>query len=68
MKIRVALLAILALEYESNNIGLSRAKKWIANAFDLHEEEIEGDLVVYEDLGDVAYYIDSSADSETKRL
>ena len=28
----------------------------------LHEEEIEGDYNVYEDMGDVAYYMDSSAE------
>ena len=60
-----SVLAVLALEYPSNNIGLSRAKKWMAKSFDLHEEEIDGDMVVYEDLGDVVYYLDTSADSET---
>ena len=57
-----ALLSVLALEYESNNIGVARAKKWLANAFDVHDEEVEGDFNVYEDMGDVAYYMDSSAE------
>jgi len=58
-----SLLAILAMEYPSNNIGLARAKKWVANVFDIHDEEIDGDYVVYEDMGDVVYFLDSSAES-----
>lgn len=61
-----SVVAILSLEYPSNNIGVSRAKKWVANAFNLHDDEVDGDMVVYEDMGDVVYFLDSSADSNTE--
>ncbi len=60
-----SVLAILAMEYDSNNIGLSRAKRWLGEAFDMHDEEIQIDYEVYEDLGDVAFYLDESNDSES---
>jgi len=58
-------LKILSLDYESNNIGLSRAKKWLANIFDVFEDEIEGQYIAHmNDLGDAIYYLDYSAESE----
>ena len=61
-----SVVAVLSLEYPSNNIGVSRAKKWVANAFNLHDDEVDGDMLVYEDMGDVVYFLDSSADSNTE--
>ena len=56
-----SLVTILSLEYPSANMGLAKAKKWIAKSFDLHDEEIDGDMVIYDDLGDVIYFLDPSA-------
>ena len=45
------LLSILAQEYDSNNIGLAKAKKWIAKVFEVFDEEIDGLLYAHDDLG-----------------
>ena len=58
------LLSILAQEYDSNNIGLAKAKKWIAKVFEVFDEEIDGLLYAHDDLGEVVYYLDSSAEGD----
>ena len=35
------LFAILSLQYPSNNIGVAKAKKWVAKSLELFEEEVE---------------------------
>jgi len=58
-------LKILSLDYESNNIGLARAKKWLASIFDIFEDEIEGQYIAHmNDLGDAIYYLDYSSENE----
>ena len=52
------LLSILAQEYDSNNMGLAKAKKWIAKVFEVFEDEIDGLLYAHDDLGEVVYYLD----------
>ena len=54
------LYSIMAMEYPSNNIGLHRAKKWLAKAFNIFDEEVESMYNALRDLGDVAYYLDPS--------
>ena len=49
---------ILSLEYPSNNIGLSKAKKWIAKAVNMFEDEIEWSYSMSNDMGYVAKEID----------
>ena len=61
------LLSILAQEYETNNIGLAKAKKWIAKVFDIFDDEIEGLMYAHNDLGEVVYYLDSSAETNEYR-
>ena len=58
---------ILSLDYEINNIGLARAKKWMASIFDVFDEEIEGQYVAHmNDLGDAIYHLDYSSTNEGK--
>tara|TARA_R110000744_G_scaffold113275_6_gene212285 strand:+ start:1082 stop:2617 length:1536 start_codon:yes stop_codon:yes gene_type:complete len=52
---RSILFSILSLEYPSNNIGISKGKKWIAKALSVFEEEIISSYNALSDLGDVAY-------------
>ena len=61
---RPHLLKILSLDLEPNNIALSKATKWIAKIFDIHEEEVEGSLVVSEEIGEAVQYLDMSAKSK----
>ena len=49
---------ILSLEYPSNNIGLSKAKKWIAKSVDAFEEEIDWSYSMSNDIGYVAQELD----------
>ena len=51
-------------ELTANNIALAKAKKWIAKAFDIFEDEIEGNYNAHNDLGDALYYLDSSAETQ----
>ena len=60
-KNKQALFSILAKEYPNNNIGLSRAKKWMAKIYNVFEDEIESEYKAHDDLGDAIYYLDISA-------
>ena len=46
------LIRILCEEYESNNIGVTNARKWIANAFGCFDEEIAEYEKMWGDLGE----------------
>ena len=59
-----SLLRILAQAYEINNIGVSKAKKWIAKMYNVFDSEINADYSTYDDLGDVIYYLDSQAEKQ----
>ena len=63
-KNKPALFAILAREYPNNNIGLPRAKKWMAKIYDVFEDEIESEYKAHDDLGDAIYYLDISAETK----
>ena len=58
-----ALFAILAKDYPSNNIGLSKAKKWLAKIYNVHDDEIEDEYKAHDDLGEAIYYLDVSAET-----
>ena len=58
-----ALFSILAKEYPSNNIGLSKAKKWLAKIYNVHDDEIEDEYKAHDDLGEAIYYLDVSAET-----
>jgi len=60
-----SVIAILAKEQGSNNIGLARAKSWLAKMFDCFDDEIESLFVVDDELGEAIYLLDTGA--ETKR-
>lgn len=51
--------SILSLELETNNIGLAKAKKWMANIFDVFEEEITSEYDYYGDLGEAMYHLNN---------
>ena len=59
-----SLLRILAQAYEINNIGISKAKKWVAKMYNVFDSEINADYSTYDDLGDVVYYLDSQAEKQ----
>lgn len=45
----------------ANNLGLAKAKKWVAKTFDVFEDEIDGLISAHGDLGEAVYYLDVSA-------
>lgn len=50
---------------EANNLAHLKAKKWIANMFNVFEDEIETYLVLHgDDLGDAIYYYDTGAETQ----
>jgi len=59
------LVKILSLDLNSNNIGLAKAKKWLAKMFEIFEDELEGLYSAHEDMGYAIYYLDSSAETQT---
>ena len=52
----------------ANNLGLAKAKKWLAKIFDVFESEIDGLLAAHNDLGDAIYYLDVSAEAEIRPI
>ena len=59
------LFSILSLELEPNNIGLAKAKKWMAKVYDVFESEIQTEYDTYGDLGEAMYWVDSSNKENT---
>ncbi len=47
---------------DANNLGLSKAKKWMAKIFGVFDDEIEGLVAAHGDLGEAIYYLDTSAE------
>ena len=61
---RKHLFAIMSLQYSSNNIGVAKAKKWVAKSLEIFEEEVESMFKVNsKDLGDTVYYLDVSKET-----
>tara|TARA_R110001599_G_scaffold71014_4_gene198400 strand:- start:3208 stop:4611 length:1404 start_codon:yes stop_codon:yes gene_type:complete len=54
----------LAREYPSNNIGLAKAKSWLAKMFDCFDDEIESLFVVDDELGEAIYLLDTGAETQ----
>ena len=54
------LFSILSLELAPNNIGLAKAKKWMAKIYDVFEDEIDVEYDTYGDLGEAMYWFDNS--------
>ena len=59
-----AVIQLLAREYPSNNIGLSKAKSWLAKMFDCFDDEIESLFVVDDELGEAIYLLDTGAETQ----
>ena len=51
-------------DLEANNLGLAKAKKWMAKIFDVFDDEIEGMMAAHNDLGEAIYYLDTSAEKQ----
>tara|TARA_S200002703_G_scaffold100158_1_gene86506 strand:+ start:331 stop:1734 length:1404 start_codon:yes stop_codon:yes gene_type:complete len=54
----------LAREYPNNNIGLAKAKSWLAKMFDCFDDEIESLFVVDDELGEAIYLLDTGAETQ----
>jgi len=59
------LFSILSQDLVSNNIGLAKAKKWMAKVYDVFESEIQTEYDSYGDLGEAMYWVDSSNKENT---
>ena len=55
---------LLSLDYASNQIGLVRAKKWVAKMFSVFEDEVNKLYSAHEDIGDAVYYLDVSKEKD----
>ena len=62
---RQSVFKILSLDLEANNIGLAKAKKWMARMFEVFDDEINGLYSAHEDLGDAIYYLQSSKETDS---
>ena len=47
---------------DANNLGLAKAKKWMAKIFNVFDDEIDGLMAAHNDLGEAVYYLDTSAE------
>jgi len=59
-----AVIQLLAREYPNNNIGLAKAKSWLAKMFDCFDDEIESLFAIDDELGEAIYMLDTSAETE----
>jgi len=59
-----AVIQLLAREYPSNNIGLAKAKSWLAKMFDCFDDEIETLFAIDGELGETIYMLDTSAETQ----
>ena len=59
-----AVIQLLAREYPNNNIGLAKAKSWLAKMFDCFDDEIETLFAIDDELGEAIYMLDTSAETE----
>ena len=59
-----AVIQLLAREYPSNNIGLAKAKSWLAKMFDCFDDEIEVLYAIDGELGEAAYLLDTGAETQ----
>ena len=48
----------------ANQLGLAKAKKWMAKIFNVFEDEIDGLIAAHNDLGEAIYYLDASAEKQ----
>jgi len=55
---------LLAREYPNNNIGLAKAKSWLAKMFDCFDDEIEALFAIDGELGEAIYMLDTSAETQ----
>lgn len=60
----ILLSKILTLELRNNNIGMVKGKKWIAKAFDIFDEELEGLYSTFEDIGTATQYLESDKEKD----
>jgi len=51
---------------KANSIALAKAKKWISSIFEMFDDEIENEMYLHNDLGEVVYQLDPSAESQKK--
>ncbi len=59
-----AVIQLLAREYPSNNIGLAKAKSWLAKMFDCFDDEIETLFAIDDELGEAIYFLDAGAETQ----
>ena len=59
-----AVIQLLAREYPSNNIGLAKAKSWLAKMFDCFDDEIEVLYAIDGELGEAVYLLDTGAETQ----
>ena len=59
-----AVIQLLAREYPNNNIGLAKAKSWLAKMFDCFDDEIETLFAIDGELGEAIYMLDTSAETQ----
>tara|TARA_R110000824_G_scaffold372145_2_gene562247 strand:+ start:9062 stop:10606 length:1545 start_codon:yes stop_codon:yes gene_type:complete len=52
------LMSLFAMEYPMNNLGQKKAIKWISEALQVFEDEIETHIDIYGDIGEGLYFFD----------
>lgn len=63
---RPLLIQILALEYDVNNIGETRAKAWIAKALGVFDDELDEYIRTWGDVGEAVYEMDEGNEIDSE--
>jgi len=63
---RTALSILNKDSLKANSIALAKAKKWISSIFNMFDDEIDNELYLHNDLGEVVYQLDPSAETQKK--
>lgn len=62
---KALVIQILALEYDVNNIGETRAKTWVAKALGIFDEELDSYIHTWGDIGEAVYELDTGNENDS---
>ena len=58
----LSFIQILALELPPNNLASKKAMKWITNALEVFDDEVESAIYIHGDIGEAMYHFTEDAD------
>lgn len=65
---KVSLVSLLSDEYPMNNLGQKKAIKWVANHYEVFDDEVENYVNIYGDIGEGIYFFDDNGEDSGYKL